>query len=176
MATETFESLFSDKTGNELLKTILKVLGDESDRGCALVGASMLDQGLESLLSQRFPKMVELKVFEDRDLMRGMYAKITMAAALDLITEGERQFLNSLRGIRNEFAHPEALGMTFDSPSPKAESHLKNIVVPKETFDKAVEFGIWMDNRNLTAHPRKIQFMVATATMAIVLHGNVSLS
>jgi mannitol operon repressor len=86
----------------------------ETDRGAALVGAALIDERLERLLSAHL-------AIEDlaNDLVRGndaplgtFSARIKMAYALGLITELEFQESNIIRRIRNEFAHA-AHGMTF---------------------------------------------------------------
>ena len=151
---------------------MLKELEDESDRGCALIGAALLDQGLATLLSDKFPSIKKLKLVEDHGLLQGFGAKITMAAALDLITDDERKLLTRINGVRNEFAHPESVGVSFEAPSAKIRKPLEYIAVPKGTFDKAFSFGVWMVNRDLFPHysPR-MRFTVVVATLAVVLHG-----
>ncbi|MBK7003138.1 MAG: hypothetical protein IPH35_25445 [Rhodoferax sp.] len=86
----------------------------ESDRGGALVGAALLDARLERLL---LAHMLPGKVAED--LVIGGNApfgtfssRINGCYAFGLITASERQDLNIVRSIRNEFAHREH-GITF---------------------------------------------------------------
>jgi DNA-binding MltR family transcriptional regulator len=77
-----------------------------SDRVCALIGGEILSQRVESLL--RAFLIVEKKPVEELLALNGMnsfYAKIHLAFCLGLLTPLERQDLNIVRGIRNDFAH-----------------------------------------------------------------------
>lgn len=98
----------------EYMSAFLKEFQTETDRGAALVGAALLDSRLERLLLSH---MLAGKVADD--LVKGgnaplgtFSARINATYAFGLITTAERQDLNLIRGIRNEFAHSEH-GLTF---------------------------------------------------------------
>ncbi|WP_417749194.1 hypothetical protein [Rosistilla oblonga] len=109
-------------------------LSSESNRGCAIVAASLLDVSLEELLESRFPGHSK-DLFGNNDPLGTFSAKIRMARALSIVNSAECFELNTIRKIRNRFAHeldngdwskspivdwvhllraPKALGFEFD--------------------------------------------------------------
>lgn len=85
----------------------LKEFQDETDRGAALVGASLIDTCLERLLCSH---LAERKIAEDLvtygNAPLGTFsARAKICFCLGLITELEFQEVNIIRRIRNEFAH-----------------------------------------------------------------------
>src|SRR5436309_2098301 len=79
----------------------------ESDRGAALIAASMLDERLYEILESFF---VESKT--SRDLLTGFNAPLgtfsaraSAAYSLALIQENEFNEITTIRKIRNEFGH-----------------------------------------------------------------------
>ena len=86
----------------------------ETDRGAALVGAALIDDRLERLLSSH---LIDCK--ESKELLSGgnaplgtLNARIKMAYCLGLITELEYKECDTIRKIRNEFAH-KVHGLAF---------------------------------------------------------------
>lgn len=82
-------------------------LSAESDRGCALTAAAYLDEGLATLLRNR---LVQDKGNIDALINRGrplstFSARIRIAYAVGLISKDCMSDLNTIRDIRNEFAH-----------------------------------------------------------------------
>jgi mannitol operon repressor len=98
----------------EYISAFLKEFQAETDRGAALVGAALLDSRLERLLlSHMLPGKIADDLVKGGNAPLGTFsARINATYAFGLITTKERQDLNLIRGIRNEFAHSEH-GLTF---------------------------------------------------------------
>lgn len=98
----------------EYMSEFLKEFQAETDRGAALVGAALLDSRLERLLlSHMLPGKIADDLVKGGNAPLGSFsARINATFAFGLITTKERQDLNLIRGIRNEFAHSEH-GLTF---------------------------------------------------------------
>ena len=80
---------------------------EETDRGAALVGASLIDTRLERLLCSH---LAERKIAEDlvtsgNAPLGTLSARAKICFCLGLITELEFHEKNTIRRIRNEFAH-----------------------------------------------------------------------
>lgn len=91
----------------EQLGKFLACFNRESDRGAALVAASMIDEQLEQILSAFLIDSSAAK-----DLVSGFNAPLgtfssraLAAAALGLIQENEFREITLIRKIRNEFGH-----------------------------------------------------------------------
>jgi DNA-binding MltR family transcriptional regulator len=102
-----------------------KALTAESDRGCALFAAAYLDRALSDLL---FVSLVGNKNIED-DLFRGnaplssFSARIKMAFYLGKLSPSARRDLETIRSIRNDFAHhPEYIDFTVQSVKDRCDN------------------------------------------------------
>ena len=104
------------KHENDLL---FEAFSEESDRGVALVAASFFDATLERLLRSRFSSRPDKHVrfveplFEALAPLSTFSAKIRLCYAIDLMNESMARDLDSIRQIRNKFAHtlqPKAFG------------------------------------------------------------------
>jgi len=91
----------------QTLSYFLAEFNKETDRGAALVAASMLDERLKEILSAYF---IEGKATQE--LLSGLSAPLgtfsaraNTAAALGLIQENEFREITLIRKIRNEFGH-----------------------------------------------------------------------
>lgn len=100
----------------EQLGKFLASFNKESDRGAALVAASMIDDRLQQILIAFFIQSPTAK-----DLITGFNAPLgtfssraSAAAALGLIQENEFREITLIRKIRNEFGHGWE-PMTFES-------------------------------------------------------------
>jgi DNA-binding MltR family transcriptional regulator len=89
------------------LHDFLAAFNAESDRGAALVAASMLDERLQEILSTFF-----VKSHEASDLLAGFNAPLgtfssraSAAFALGLVQKNEFKEITLIRKIRNEFGH-----------------------------------------------------------------------
>src|SRR5262249_9675633 len=83
-------------------------LAKESDRGVALIGAALLDAALESMLRRYFvddAKTVEELLLNEGGPLSSFSARIKVAYCLGLFARNIFRDLDTVRGIRNEFAH-----------------------------------------------------------------------
>ena len=95
-----------------------QALTKESDRGCALFAAAFLDKALSDLLylSLVTDKRIEKDLFEGTAPLSSFSARIKLAFYLGKISKECRADLDTIRSIRNEFAHHAEL-VSFDSQS-----------------------------------------------------------
>lgn len=82
----------------------------ESDRGCVLVGAAILEERLTELFHSVFerngiPKKVQASIFDSNGPLSTFSSKIKMAYSLGYIGKPLYEDLDTVRRIRNEFAH-----------------------------------------------------------------------
>ncbi len=91
-------------------------LSKESDRGCALYGASYLESALSDLLycSLAMDKNIEKELFDGTAPLSSFSARINMAYYLGKLSKNQKVDLHVIKKIRNEFAHV-AKPMSFDS-------------------------------------------------------------
>lgn len=89
------------------LSIFLSEFNNESDRGAALVAASLLDEQLHDVLFAFFADVPTSK-----ELLEGMNAplgtfssRLSAAYSLGLIQENEFREINIIRKVRNEFGH-----------------------------------------------------------------------
>jgi DNA-binding MltR family transcriptional regulator len=85
-------------------------LVEESDRGCVLAAAAMLEESLEKIFcaifeSQRASKTVQNSLFDSNGPLATFSAKIKLAYALGLISSDAYEDLERIRKLRNEAAH-----------------------------------------------------------------------
>jgi hypothetical protein len=95
-----------------------RALTDESDRGCALFAAAYLDAALEGLLraSVLEGKKVDEELFEGASPIATFSGRIKLAYYLGWISAEFRSDLETIRKIRNDFAH-DATILSFDTQS-----------------------------------------------------------
>jgi len=101
----------------EEARTVALGMLRERGRGAVLVGVARVDAALESLLRAALnpPRGSETLFHSDRPL--GSFgAKIALAARLGLIDAAVEQALNSLRRVRNAFAHSSSEVCLADPP------------------------------------------------------------
>lgn len=100
----------------ELVGWLAEIKKQKSDRGAALIACSFLDSCLTWAILSALPNQkAALKLFEDREALRSLSAKISMAYALNLYGTQTHRNLNILREIRNFFAH-EMAPLNFKTP------------------------------------------------------------
>ena len=98
-------------------KTLLEELKGESARGEVLVSATVLDEQLAECVSARLVENPDVtKLTKGFNAPFGTFAsRIVGALALGCVSEREYRDLQTIRGIRNEFAHQ--LAVSFDDQS-----------------------------------------------------------
>ncbi len=91
----------------EKVLTFRKTLSIESDRGCALMAASFLENEIESLLKTKLIGNNSLikELFSFNGPLGTFSSKIKMAYSLGLISKYTMTDLNIIRRIRNSFGH-----------------------------------------------------------------------
>jgi DNA-binding MltR family transcriptional regulator len=109
-----FTDGFGKALGNAI--RITEELKDESDRGVVLVSAAFLDELLEELLRAHFisDSKITDELLSNSGPLGSFSARSKLAYCLDLIHETQFRDLETVRKIRNEFAHSHRPA-TFDS-------------------------------------------------------------
>ncbi|MFT6921385.1 MAG: DNA-binding MltR family transcriptional regulator [Crocinitomicaceae bacterium] len=94
---------------NELIK--------ESDRGCALLAASQLELALENLLRKKLvgTKKHKDSLFSFNGCLGTFSSRIQLSYSLGLISKLDKDDLDLIRKIRNEFGHSHQV-IDFDFP------------------------------------------------------------
>ena len=110
---------------DEHIKEVIDELATQSDRGAALIAASLLDVSLRQAMRCRF---VAFKDFTETMYMNqgaplgSFSARITVARAMGVIGELAESHLNSIRRIRNQFAHsPIKVDFTHEAVASEIE-------------------------------------------------------
>ena len=158
------------------LSEYFRLLREETDRGCAMIVAAHLDDKLGELLKAC---MLQDKEYEEEisQFFKGMgplgtfSARIKLAHYLNIISPQVHRDLDTIRKIRNDFAH-ELKVESFDTPSIKVRCiNLKHDLLeanqsPRERFINAANVLIvFIDFRrdnnmgvfNLAGNPRDVE-------------------
>lgn len=110
------------------IQDILHELDNQSDRGAALIAASMLDITLRWLIQCRlatFPDCAKILFLDEGAPMGSFASRIKMARALGCIGQLSYDHLTSIRLIRNQFAHsPLKIDFTNEAISDEIEKLL----------------------------------------------------
>ena len=110
-------------TAEETIQAFLNEISTQSDRGAAIVAASVLDALLQKLILERLIPLGRERqeaLFEGPNKPLSTFSsKIEILFALGILANHQRQVLHGIRDIRNQFAHRiEAL--TFADPEVEA--------------------------------------------------------
>lgn len=121
------------RNGLDVQEELKKELKNQSDRGVAIVCASILDEQLKEVLSAFFIEndKVKKELFNTGEPLSTFSSKIKMSYYLGLITENEYKNIELIRKIRNDFAH-RLTGISFKDPSVKSRCSILSI--PKEQY------------------------------------------
>jgi len=174
MKTETLAGEFTRSRDNNALHTEpTEGLAFESDRGCVLVAAAYLDESLFELFHATFSqdsvcqKKAVDPMFTGLGPLSTFSAKIKLAYALELIDADIFSSLETIRKIRNEFAHTFS-ELTFDTPS--VADRVKNLHVP-DGMDADVDLKIQQDGEEtITISKYRFGFAVAAAGLIGYIH------
>ena len=95
-----------------------EALSAESDRGCALFASAYLDKALSDLLylSLVYNKDIEKDLFKGTAPLSCFSSRIKLTFYLGKISADCKRDLDTIRGIRNDFAHDPSL-ISFDTQS-----------------------------------------------------------
>jgi DNA-binding MltR family transcriptional regulator len=114
----------------------LDMITKESDRGCVLLAASLIDEGLKSVLQRTFVNDPHVQKEAVTPLLDGplaplgsFAARTYCAYALGLIDRAKFETLIVLRKIRNEFAHRVA---PVDLTDERVAKLIEKMVLPVE--------------------------------------------
>ncbi len=122
-----------DPTDKEARDAALDELLSQSDRGCAIVGASIIESLLERLLRDSMIQEVNPDIFTAYGPLGSLRAKIDLAHALGLLDATSTKDLHRIRKIRNAFAHSLTLSSLGDSP---ACEHVREILFSRSIITK----------------------------------------
>jgi hypothetical protein len=135
-------------TDEESIRSILTELGHESDRAAGIVGAVLVEDSLTILIKSRLLTNDDLhqELFRSGGPLGAFSVKINLAHLMGLYSTTAREELDTIRKIRNEFAHRVARSFSFDriralannlSLSEKVEFH----IIPKESGQAVFVIG-----------------------------------
>ncbi|MDC6390966.1 MltR family transcriptional regulator [Maribacter sp. PR1] len=128
----------NDNPKVDIFSKFLKEFQDETDRGASIMAGSILDEKLKTIL---YDFLIDCK--QTKDLIDGYGApigtfssRLNLAFSLGLISEHEFQDCNTIRKIRNEFAHKFEMDFSFEDQKIKSLCWNLNAPTPrdKETF------------------------------------------
>jgi hypothetical protein len=121
-----------------ILNDFSNTMRNESDRACAVLGGSLLDHKLEQACQRR---MINNKnLFEFNGPLGTFSSRILLAHSLAWIDDDIRNDLNSIRKIRNEFAHN--VNHDYSLSEDKVVSLCENLVITAhylKGFDESLE-------------------------------------
>lgn len=147
-----------------------ETIKNESDRGCVLVAAAFLDEGLELLLRSRMSKDSAVVKGSIEPLfsggvapLRSFWAKAKLCFSLGLVPDNLHADLMRIRSLRNLFAHSYS-GASFEDPTViQLVSELKHFGMRE--FPPSDEEKVRPD------HVRN-RFMLAAAWLAGIIHSS----
>ncbi len=134
---------------DETHRQIIEELESQTDRGAAIIGASLLDKRLEKAIRVH---LLDNKVTDElfkSQVLGSFSAKIDLAYSLGLYGKKSYDDLNLIRRIRNEFAH-------FDTPLNFASESVANRCA-ELWFPKKVE----INNQPLSPKEPRAQYLRA---------------
>lgn len=146
-----------------------KTLSLESARGKALVGAAILETGLEALIRARLvDASTEIESLVNADGPLGSFSnRIRLAYCLGLVSKDEQHDLEMVRRIRNGFAHSFE-GRTFEDV-PGAVDKCKDLRAIN-TFAETIKADPW---QNLTPEERFVFTVAVLAAQLKIRSGEV---
>jgi hypothetical protein len=118
-----------DPTDVAQLRPFFDMFRQETDRGCAVLGAVMLDNLLRNLLSKAFRSEAGKKPFQGTAPLATFSAKADMCFFMRLISSEDYHDISLVRKIRNDFAHSLEHSLRFDTPA--IASRVKELILPK---------------------------------------------
>ncbi|ARU28179.1 hypothetical protein [Cellvibrio sp. PSBB006] len=102
-------SLFEHPDSKEFLERTYSLLMKEADRGCVLLGVSLLDEELTKMFKSLIPINTSGKrmkeIFDGKGAFGSLSAKLDIAYVCRLLPSDLINCIHSLRGLRNNLAH-----------------------------------------------------------------------
>lgn len=157
-----------DVTKDSLYK-ISRTLRDESDRAAAILGASLLEDQLTTLLEKFLVQDKDKgKMFNTYAPLSTLSAKTEMAYLLGLIPKDIRKDIDYVRKIRNLFAH-KIEGVSFDkSPVSDLVSNLRAVQWFLDNVTLAGELASQTEMDRISKSPRR-QFEIDVSIISLAL-------
>lgn len=128
-----------------------KKMHSESDRACAILGASLLDAKLENLFTQNITKF-QNELLKGTGPITTFSARILLASALSWINEPVQKDLDTIRVIRNDFSHSFDHELSFQNQS--IADRCNNLLVAQSYIDGLGD-SIGAPDQNLSEHAIK---------------------
>lgn len=102
-------SLFEHPDSKDFLDRTYTLLMKEADRGCVLLGVSLLDEELTKMFKSFVPTDTSGKrmkeIFDGKGAFGSLSAKLDIAYVCHLLPSDLVNCMHSLRGLRNNLAH-----------------------------------------------------------------------
>jgi DNA-binding MltR family transcriptional regulator len=137
----------------------IEELKTESDRGVAILGVSMLDQRLVELIRHLLvPCPQAQNLLGGNNAPLGTFAsRLDMAVAIGLIGQNEYKECNTLRKIRNDFAHKFEVAFSFrDNRVSDLCGNLK-----RQWGDQTIELVVAGSNADDNSQENQVEFISA---------------
>ena len=142
------------------LEKIINELDKQPDIGAVMVSSSILDALLERLLVMKFAfKYSSLlgQIFDNRGPLSDFYGKILVAHAFRIIPPGSFNELNSIKAIRNAFAHAKT-HISFDDKHVAKE--LENLAIMNNLKTLPIHVELFQNLSNKQLFQWEIRFLV----------------
>ncbi|SDX47836.1 hypothetical protein SAMN05216333_1394 [Nitrosomonas oligotropha] len=102
-------SLFEHQDSQEFFERAYSLLMAEADRGCVLLGVSMLDEELTTMFKSRLlkdtSKSLKKEIFDGKGAFGTLSAKLDIAYVCQILPEDLVNCMHCLRKLRNNLAH-----------------------------------------------------------------------
>ena len=164
------------KTREELegwAASFFETIKAESDRGCVLVAAAFLDEGLELLLRSKMNKNAAVIKNSIEPLFTGIgpltsfWAKTELCFSLGLVPDYQHADLMRIRNLRNLFAHSYTDASFADPRVIQIVSELKHFGMK--------QFPLTDQEKAKPGHVRN-RFMLSASWLAGSIHSNAGIA
>jgi hypothetical protein len=163
----SLNTLSREPFGIEDGRKFLDELLGPSDRACAIVGAAYVERFLICLIQAKMraftKKESDALFFEERAILKTFAARTEIAYALESISKEQKTILNSIRRVRNVFAHA-VRPITFEheliadvcKALPDRESSTINAVLspPRRRYVMSIQLTMEQFSRQFARVPR----------------------
>lgn len=165
----------NEETGEESdrAQTVAAMLLNESDRGCAIFGAAILDEDLEALfrILCRQDDLSRARVvdpmFKGYAPLSTFSARIQLSYAMRLIPNGLYRKLEIVRQLRNDFAHESG---PLDFQDPRCQGKLRQLIAEGAPRDNNDDDDTELTVEGQTATKRqlveRIAFVIAISELS----------
>jgi DNA-binding MltR family transcriptional regulator len=151
---------------------VAQSLVKESDRGCVILGAALLAEGLETLIRSVCRDAAEdIKItidplFQGYAPLATFSARIQIAFALGILPRSLRDKIDIVRRMRNDFAHEWG---PIDFNDPRCANRLRLIIKHSETEENTQEIENESDLKRFGALGPTKEQLVTRIALALVI-------